>query len=185
MYMTEFDKYAGLFAEQGDFDIPPTLQAGFSWNSGSGVTVALDYKRIFYGDIDSIANSINNLFTGPSGALGASNGAGFGWETINAYKLGIEVEASPTVKLRAGIGINDNPIPAGEALFNVLAPGVQEQHYTAGLTWQASPTSALVVGLMYSPSNTLNGSAPALMGGGNVDLEMWQFDVTAGWTWTF
>ena len=100
-------------------------------------------------------------------------------------KLGIEVEASPTIKLRAGIWFNDNPIPANEGMFSEMAASVQEQHYTAGLTWQASPSSALVVGLMYSPSNTLNGTAPGFLGGGNVDLEMYQWEATAGWTWTF
>jgi long-chain fatty acid transport protein len=185
MYMSEFDKYSGLFAEQGDFDIPPALQAGLSWSSGSGTTIAFDYKRIFYGEVDSVANSINNFGLGPPGFLGADNGAGFGWETINAYKLGIEVEATPTIKVRGGIGLNDNPIPAGEVLFNVLAPGVQEQHYTAGLTWQATPNSALLLGLMYSPTSSLTGTVPGFLGGGTVELEMWQFEATAGWTWSF
>lgn len=185
MYMTEFDKYSGLFAEQGDFDIPSTIQAGLSWRSGSGTTIALDYKRINYEDVASVSNSVNNFLLGASGALGGDQGAGFGWESINSYKLGIEVEASPTVKLRAGAAFNDNPIPEGEALFNILAPGVQEQHYTAGLTWQASPNSALLIGAMYSPTSTVNGYAPAWMGGDTVDLEMWQFELTAGWTWTF
>ncbi len=185
IYMSEFDKYSGLFAEQGDFDIPPALQAGLSWSSGAGVTVAFDYKRIFYGDIDSIANSINNFLLGAPGLLGADSGAGFGWETINAYKLGVEWEASPTIKVRGGIGLNDNPIPGNEVLFNVLAPGVQEQHYTAGMTWQATPNSALVLGVMYSPTSSINGTVPAFLGGGTVELEMWQFEATAGWTWTF
>jgi len=179
MYMTEFDDYAGLFAEQGDFDIPAALQAGFSWSTGTGVTVALDYKRIFYGDIDSIANDISGI--GP-GNLGTAGGAGFGWETVNAYKLGIEWEASPTIKVRAGIGLNDNPIPASEVTFNILAPGVQEQHYTAGLTWQMSPNSALVLGAMYSPSSSITGTTAF---GDTITLEMYQFETTAGWTWTF
>lgn len=29
--MSEFDKYKGLFAEQGDFDIPATANAGIAW----------------------------------------------------------------------------------------------------------------------------------------------------------
>jgi len=178
IYMSEFDKYRGLFAEQGDFDIPSTIQAGLAWDSGGGVIVALDYKRIGYDEIASVSNP----FASP-GPLGADNGAGFGWETINAYKLGVQVEASPTIKVRAGIGFNDNPIPASEVLFNVLAPGVQEQHYTAGLTWKATPNGALVLGAMYSPTSKVTGPNP--FGGGNITLEMWQVELTAGWTWTF
>lgn len=184
MYMTEFDKYAGLFAEQGDFDIPASLQAGLGWDSGTGIKLALDYKRIFYGEVDSIANPMMpNLFSGP-GNLGTDNGAGFGWETINAYKLGVEWQATPTVALRAGAGLNDNPIPSSEVMFNILAPGVQEQHYTAGLTWQVSPTSAFNVGMMYSPSSSVTGQNP-LDPNQTIELEMWQWEGTVGWTWTF
>jgi long-chain fatty acid transport protein len=182
MYMTELDKYAGLFAEQGDFDVPATLQAGFGWDSGAGVKVALDYKRIFYGDIDSIANPFQpNLF---AAQLGDNNGAGFGWETINAYKLGVEWQASPAIAVRAGVGLNDNPIPSTEVMFNILAPGVQEQHYTAGLTWQVSPNSAVNFGLMYSPANSVSGANP-LDPAQTIEIEMWQWEGTVGWTWTF
>ena len=184
MYMTEFDKYKGLFAEQGDFDIPPALQAGFSWDSGSGVTIALDYKRIFYGDIDAVSNPLSAAtLAGTGNLLGANDGSGFGWETINAYKLGVQWQASPTIAVRAGVGINDNPIPSSEVMFNILAPGVQEQHYTAGLTWQQSPNSALIFGVMYSPSSSVTGQDP--LGVHTIEIEMWQFEATAGWTWTF
>jgi long-chain fatty acid transport protein len=183
MYMTEFDKYAGLFAEQGDMDVPSALQAGFSWDSGSGVTVALDYKRIFYEDVAAVSNPVSNIFSG--GLLGLDNGGGFGWENINAYKLGVQWEASPTITLRGGIGFNDNPIPSTEVMFNILAPGVQEQHYTAGLTWKTSPNTAVNFAVMYSPSSSVTGSAPAAFGGGTVELEMYQVEATAGWTWIF
>lgn len=184
MYMTEFDEYAGLFAEQGDFDIPATLQAGISWDSGSGVMVAFDYKRIFYGDIDSIANPLHaGTLTGASNLLGADDGSGFGWETINAYKLGVQFEASPTVKVRLGVGLNDNPIPNSEVTFNILAPGVQEQHYTAGLTWQVDPNNAVNFGAMYSPSNSITGQDP--FGAHDITIEMYQWEATVGWTWTF
>ncbi len=184
VYMTEFDKYAGLFAEQGDFDIPASLQAGFAWDSGSGVKVALDYKRIYYGDIASIANPmLPNLMMGP---MGSDGGAGFGWETINAYKLGVEFEATPDVKLRAGVGFNDNPIPSSEVMFNILAPGVQEMHYTAGATWQVDPNNAILFGVMYSPGSSVTGPNPLeLPAQQTIEIGMYQWEATVGWTWTF
>lgn len=176
MFMSEFDEYAGLFAEQGDFDIPSTLQAGIAWDSGSGVIVALDYKRINYEDVASVSNS------GTSGPLGADTGAGFGWESINAYKLGLSYQATPDVKLRAGVGYNDNPIPDTEVSFNILAPGVQKIHYTAGLSWKVNPNSEISLGGMYSPTNSVTG--PFMMGG-DAKIEMYQWEATVGWTWTF
>ena len=182
MYMTEFDEYAGLFAEQGDMDVPSTWQAGLSWDSGSGATIALDYKRINYEDIKAISNPLMpNLF---SAQLGDNNGAGFGWENINIYKLGFQIEASPTIKLRAGAAYNDQPIPETEVLFNILAPGVMQQHYTAGLTWQVTPNSAVNFGFMYAPGNSVTGPNP-LAPSQTITIEMWQWESTAGWTWTF
>jgi long-chain fatty acid transport protein len=56
VYMGKFEKYSDLFAEEGDFDIPATISAGISWNSGNGLTVAFDWQRIFYEGVNSIAN---------------------------------------------------------------------------------------------------------------------------------
>ena len=176
IFMTEFDKYAGLFAEQGDFDIPSTIQAGLAWDSGGGVIVALDYKRINYDDVAAVSNS------GTAGLLGADTGAGFGWEAINAYKLGIQFEATPDLLLRAGVSYNDNPIPDTEVSFNILAPGVQKIHYTAGMTWKLDSSSAINIGAMYSPTNSVTG--PFMMGG-DAEIEMYQWEATVGWTWTF
>jgi long-chain fatty acid transport protein len=106
-YMTEFDKYKGLFAEQGDFDIPPALQAGFSWDVTPSVTFLADWKRIWYSDVKAVGNP----FLSP-GLLGEDDGAGFGWEDIDAFKFGVQWQTTPTVALRAGYGLNDNPIPS-------------------------------------------------------------------------
>ena len=184
MYMTEFDKYAGLFAEQGDMDVPSAFQAGFSWDSASGgVTVALDYKRINYEDIKAVSNPFMPNIMGP-GQLGDNNGAGFGWENINIYKLGAQFEVTPTIKLRAGVAINDQPIPETEVMFNILAPGVMEQHYTTGLTWQVTPNSAVNFAFMYAPSVSVTGPNP-LFNSQTITIEMWQWESTVGWTWTF
>jgi long-chain fatty acid transport protein len=116
--------------------------------------------------------------------MGTDAGPGFGWETINAYKLGVQWQATPTLALRAGAGFNDNPIPPSEVMFNILAPGVQKQHYTAGFTWQANPNNALNFGVMYSPSNSVTGANP-LDPNQTIELEMWQWEATVGWTMTF
>jgi long-chain fatty acid transport protein len=96
----------------------------------------------------------------------------------------VQWQTTPTVALRAGYGLNDNPIPSSEVLFNILAPGVQEQHYTAGLTWQQSPTSAFNFGAMYSPTNSVAGVNPGDPAQ-TIKIEMYQWELTAGWTWTF
>lgn len=183
MFMSKFDKYAGLFAE-GDFDIPATLQAGVGWNSDTGVTVGLDYKRIFYGSVKSIANSfLPNLQTAQ---LGDSAGAGFGWESMNVVKLGVQWQATSKIAVRAGAALNSNPISSPNVIINILAPGVQEQHYTAGLTWKLNPSNAINFAFMYSPEASVTGpnvlEAPDQQ---TISISMWQLESTVGWARTF
>lgn len=183
MYMTELKDYKGLFAEKGDFDIPPALQAGLSFEPTSGLILAADWKRIWYSQVNSVGNPISNLTLGGQ-LLGTDNGAGFGWEDINAYKFGVSWEATPAVTLRGGFSFNDNPIPSSEVMFNILAPGVQKQHYTAGLSWKVDPNNTINFAAMYSPTNGVTG--PDSFGAGQtIKLEMYQWEASVGWTWTF
>jgi long-chain fatty acid transport protein len=58
MNFEEFDKYKGLFAEQGDFDIPENYNLGVAWQATPAVKLALDYQRINYSVINSIGNPV-------------------------------------------------------------------------------------------------------------------------------
>jgi long-chain fatty acid transport protein len=183
-YMTEFDKYAGLFAEQGDFDIPPAMQVGISWKPIDEVTLLFDYRHIWYGDIAAVSNP------GPTSmpdmmarGLGGNDGVGFGWEDVNIFKFGAQWEVDEDWTLRAGYAYGDNPITSSEVLFNILAPGVIEHHITGGLSYKVSENSTLNVGAFYAPSSSVSGPNP--LSGQTIELEMSQFEFSVGWGWKF
>jgi long-chain fatty acid transport protein len=181
--MSEFDKYKGLFAENGGFDIPANYGAGVACKVAPPVTLAFDVVRIEYSGVRSVGNPLlPNLFTAP---LGSSNGAGFGWEDVTAYKLGVQWAVNPTMTLRAGYNYGKQPIPASETLFNVLAPGVVEQHYTVGGTWAMPGNGELSFFFMYVPEKKVNGSnsIPSAFGGGNVNLSMRQMSLGVAYGW--
>ena len=158
--MSKFDKYKGLFADGGDFDIPANYAVGMSIKATSTVTVALDYQRIEYSGVASVSNPQNNLFKQDgSGALGMPGGAGFGWQDINVVKLGVQWEASPSVTLRAGYNRGDNPIRSQDVTFNILAPGVMEQHFTFGGTMKLSKTDEISGFFMHARSNSVSGNS--------------------------
>ncbi|MCP4238687.1 MAG: long-chain fatty acid transporter, partial [Aestuariibacter sp.] len=46
--MSKFDDYKGLFANQGELDIAPTLTLGIAYPIGDGKTLAVDYHYIDY-----------------------------------------------------------------------------------------------------------------------------------------
>jgi len=198
MRMDEFDDYAGLFAEEGDFDIPSTWTVGLAADVTDAVTVTFDYQRINYSDVKSISNpSVAYLMdnTDPTGAcnmgggdttkcLGGSNGAGFGWDDINVYKLGVQWQASPNLQLRAGWNRGDNPINSEDVVFNTIAPGVVENHYTAGFSYAFNQNHELHGAFMYAPEVDVNGEN-AFAGNADLEIRMKQYEATVGYTYKF
>ncbi len=155
MRMSKFDKYAGLFAEQGDFDIPSNWNIGIAIQTTPQVKVALDYQRINYSDVKSISNPSSNFFTG---GLGTNNGAGFGWSDVDAWKLGVEYQYSKNLTLRAGINRGDNPISAADVTFNILAPGVVQNHLSLGFTYVTASGGELTMAYTHAFSNDVTGA---------------------------
>jgi long-chain fatty acid transport protein len=179
VYMERFKKYSNLFAEQGDFDIPASLQAGIAIDVSKNLTIMADYKHIWYGSIKSIANPSANALFAP---FGADNGPGFGWRDIDIFKLGIEWRATHDLTLRAGYAYNTNPIRSDDVMFNILAPGVVQHHLTGGFEYRLNPKWSIEGAFMYAPEITVNGTE--LAGFGNplhtIEIGMHQFDVTLG-----
>ena len=59
--MSKFDRYRGLLAEQGDFDIPGTIQAGVAFDVMPNLTLMADYKRIWFSSIAPVGNPSTNF----------------------------------------------------------------------------------------------------------------------------
>lgn len=182
--MSKFDKYKGLFAEQGDFDIPEHYGLGIAVQATPKLTLAGDIQQINYGKVKAVGTPADCLFTGAC-LLGQSNGGGFGWRNTTVYKLGISYDWSKDLVLRAGYVTLRQPIPANQTFFNILAPGVVEDHLTLGGTWSLSPTRELTIGYMHAFKKKVNGSGsiPVGFGGGNANLQMNQNSLGVAFGW--
>lgn len=178
-----FDRYRGLFAEQGGFDIPSSWTLGASWQASPAWTLAADYQRIHYSDVKSVSNPLSRLNAGQ--ALGSSDGPGFGWQDIGVIKLGTQWKASDQLTLRAGYSHADQPIPADQTLFNILAPGVVQDHVTAGFTWKIDAHAEVTGYYAHAFEKEVRGSGsiPQSFGGGEANIRMKQniFGVAYGW----
>ncbi|MEC4685622.1 MAG: outer membrane protein transport protein [Nitrospirota bacterium] len=180
--MSKLDKYAGLFAEQGDFDIPSNWTVGLGYKVNPAVTLLLDVQRINYSDVNSVSNPfIPNIKTS---YLGNDSGAGFGWEDMTVYKFGLQWQSSRDWTWRAGYSIGDQPVPGSEVLFNILAPGVIKQHATLGFTKAFDNNRELSASLMRAFSNSISGPNP-LDPGQDIELEMNQWELSVGYSWKF
>lgn len=184
IWMARYDKYEGLFAEKGDFDIPATWTIGLAFKATPNLTLLADVQEILYGDIRSINNPlVPNIQTSQ---LGRSHGAGFGWEDILVLKLGVQWQSSKEWVWRAGYSIGDQPIPRSEVLFNILAPGVIKQHATIGVTRALSEHSELKFALMHAFSHSVTGPNPLeVPGQQTVELKMNQWEFSVGYAWKF
>jgi long-chain fatty acid transport protein len=181
--MSKFSKYSGLFAEQGDFDIPENYTLGLSFMASPAVRVAFDYQKILYSGVPAIANASNS-----AGALGAANGKGFGWSDVNVYKLGAEWNYSGNLILRAGVNVGENPIQSRDVTFNILAPGVITTHYTLGGTYAVAKDKELTVAYMYAPTNSVTGPTSSLLGAGASDrdtIKMSQQSLGVQFSWKY
>jgi long-chain fatty acid transport protein len=172
--MGKLDKYKGLFAEQGDFDIPENYGIGIAVKALPTLTIAADVEKINYSGVKSIANPLSKLFAG--NALGSSDGPGFGWKDMTIYKIGANWQMNQSLTLRAGYSHAKQPIQSGETFFNILAPGVIEDHLTLGATWTLNPKMEVTVAYMHGFEKKVNGSGsiPAPYGGGEANLKMYQ-----------
>lgn len=153
--MSRFKDYQGLFAENGDFNIPSQITGGISVQATPRTTLALDVSRIHYTDVNAIANK-NNSATG--GQLGATNGPGFGWEDQTIFKFGVKHQLNNKVALMAGYNHGSAPIQDTETAFNILAPAVVEDHLTLGLDYKLTNKSNVSVQYMHAFNNKIKGA---------------------------
>ncbi|MDD5240191.1 MAG: outer membrane protein transport protein [Sulfuricella sp.] len=156
--MSKFDKYKGLFAEQGGFDIPETYGLGIAVKATPKTTVAMDIVQINYGGVKSLANQ-GTVFPAFGAVMGTDSGAGFGWEDQTVYKLGISHQYNDNLVLRAGYNYAKMPITENNTYFNILAPATVEQHLTLGATWTLANKAELSVSYMHAFSKSINGPA--------------------------
>jgi long-chain fatty acid transport protein len=157
VYMSRFNRYEGLFADRGSFDIPEHFGVGFAVKPVDHLAIALDIQRIRYNDIPAIGNrhttqSIQDPCSRPTSfpgacsipgdvavpsdqALGGPNSFGFGWEDQTVFKLGAMYRLNKQWSFRGGWNYGKSPIPDDQLLFSLLAPAITENHATLGVSY--------------------------------------------------
>ncbi|UCH65162.1 MAG: outer membrane protein transport protein [Ignavibacterium sp.] len=195
--MSEFDRYAGLFAEKGDFDVPANWQAGIAVIPADALTLLFDVQQILYSGVKSVANPMDAMALPPAFPdgmggfvpnpnhvpLGADNGSGFGWEDMTIYKFGIMYILPDAWTLYGGFSYGKQPIPSTEVLFNILAPATVETHITLGFSKYINKSNEIMVSFMYAPEKGVSGTNqfdPAQ----TIEIRMSQFQLEIGYAFS-
>jgi long-chain fatty acid transport protein len=191
MSMSEFSDYADLFAEKGGFDMPATGTIGIAVKPNDRLALMFDVQEIWYSDVGSVGNPIQNLGACPTAGfggtdfescLGGTRGAGFGWEDMTVYKFGASYQLDDAWTLRGGYSFTDQPIPKDQMTFNILAPAVMEDHFSVGFTRKQAGGNELNLSFMYAPEQTVKGPNnfdPTQ----TVELSMHQFELEVSYSW--
>ena len=197
IWMNELDDYSDLFAEQGDFDIPANLKFGVTFHASETLDLNFDVEYIWYSDVDSVGNAIQNIFACPTAGqggmdltrcLGGDNGAGFGWDNMAVYKVGAKWKAGEDWIWRFGYSYGKQPIDSDQMTFNILAPATIQSHFTTGFTLERTPGRQFNMALMYAPNKAQTGpqnfdGPPELAQ--TVKFEMYQWEIEASYSWRF
>ncbi len=168
--LRRFDKYEGLLAESGRFDIPQSFLAGLAFTPTKKWLIAMDYQRINYEQIHSLSNASRLLVACVQGqrdnCLGAGTRAGLGWRDIDVWKVGIQWELDPDWTVRAGYSHSGSPVTPADVTLNILAPAIAKDHYSAGFTYRFrdalsrgsnSARSEVTAAFVYAKKNSLTG----------------------------
>lgn len=180
--MGPFDKYAGLFAEKGDFDIPATALLGVAYTPASEqrLTLTAEVQRIFYGDIKALANP-NDPALAP---LGATNGMGFGWKDMDVARVGAVWRQSPKWTFRGGISHATAAFESADALINTLAPATPQWHASVGASYKINDRWGLTGSYTHAFDASESGTNPALTGMAQpVKVRMSQHETSLGVTY--
>ncbi|MEK7989576.1 MAG: outer membrane protein transport protein [Thiotrichaceae bacterium] len=184
LWMSEFDDYKGLFAEDGDFDVPPNYDLGFSYKFTPKITFAFNYQRIEFEDVKALSNNSALAFFPGQTLLGTDDGLGFGWKDMDIYKFGLQWEYNNDWTFRAGYSHASTVFPNSQALFNTLAPAVVKRHITGGFSRRLDKKQEISVAVWYAPKETVNGQNPNT-GPQTGSVEMSQWEIEIGWGMRF
>ena len=103
------------------------------------MTLAFDTQQIYYSDIPSVGNPLlPNLVQAP---LGAGNGAGFGWDDMTIYKLGLEIDGGGPWVWRFGASHGNQPIPSARCC-STSWPRASSSSTTPSASAASSPAAA-------------------------------------------
>ncbi|MES2246067.1 MAG: outer membrane protein transport protein [Pseudomonadota bacterium] len=151
--MGRIKAYEGLLADHGRLDVPMNLLVGLQWSPTEALSVLLDYQRIGYAGVAGLGN---RPFDG-SVLRGAAGGPGNGWKDMNVVKLGVRYQATPALRLSAGVLANSAAYADAATSDNLNSPSTFRRHFTLGLGYATSARTEWSVFYSLAPAHRTSG----------------------------
>ncbi len=133
---TVYTNQDGLYTLSG-MNFPAQYAVGAAVRPLEGLTVAADYKMIYFSNTMKTLN-INGAFnTNTAGVAGAASSMplNVGWSDVSVVALAVQYQVGDSSVVRAGYNHCNSPFGDGATTSNNWAfPAISQSHYTLGYT---------------------------------------------------
>jgi long-chain fatty acid transport protein len=151
IWFQKLDRYRDLLPD-GRLNMPQQAGLGFAYKATPQLTLAADTLWVDWSGERGYGNRQTE-----GGALGDSDGPGFGWRTQKIIRLGTSYIIDPHWTVRAGASFSNHFIPDSQATFAALAPLSQYNHYSVGATYGMGNGWEITGSYLYAVNDELHG----------------------------
>jgi long-chain fatty acid transport protein len=151
--MSKFKKYAGLFPDGGQMDVPAAVTIGLSRQVTPKTKIAIDMQKVYYSKVGAIGNSGQVQLP-----FGSTGGPGFGWDDQTIIKVGLKHQMNPKLAVMVGYNHGDSPVDGNDTFFNALTPAVVEDHFSLGFDYKLNKNASILGSYSHAFSGTVKGN---------------------------
>lgn len=148
--MTPFNNYRGVFADNGDFDIPASATLSLSWLLTPDFSLDAGLQRVQYSDIRPFTSQ--NLPRRFLALLGDSSSPVFAWRDLDIYSVGWTWRDDTLGNLQMRYTTRQQPVPTSRLLAEALAPVTANRMLSASWSRAFGPWNQLSFQASYADS---------------------------------
>lgn len=163
-----------------NLDVPGFVSAGIGYTPCQKTLYAADVRWINYADTNGFDKS---------GFTPTASVAGFGWDNIFAFGIGVQRKISQNTKLRVGYNYSQNPIDSSLSFFNTPAPAIIKDHATIGITRKLKSGNEYSIGYYHAFANEISGPmvnpTTGVVAGTTVTNRLAEDSIALGYSYSF
>lgn len=156
--MNALESIHGIYAEQGDFDLPARLGTQVEWRSGDGLALVAGVERVYYGSITP--------FTSPAlpprllSLMGDGSAPAFAWRDLTVYSAEGRVADRWHGEWSLRYTTRQQPSPTATLYRQALAPEYTNTNLALGYRHGLQQWGEVQLTASYAPSMAFLGPGP-------------------------
>jgi long-chain fatty acid transport protein len=134
---------------------PMIITTGIGYSGWNRLKWAADVRYIDYQD----TKGFKETGFDSTGAV-----KGLGWKSIWVFATGLQIQLSDQFSIRAGYGLNGNPIKDVNTFFNLASPLITQHQSNIGFSYQFRPRAAVSFAYHHGFENNIQGPFQSPLG---------------------